>query len=139
MDYAAKSDREVGIQIESTVCHLGERAGNADIFPIAARLFNETKDLEVPVTWQFNPQMSASIASVVMGFAGLEVHRQNAIVGEDINAHRSGIHSDGIIKGGHRIYTPHNPTFWGHAEEARHEEGIYQGANGRRAIAEQRK
>lgn len=132
-DHAADTGHAVPIQIESTVCGLGERAGNADVFPIVASLFKFTPESDVPVLWEFNPQESVETASIVMGYAGFSVDRQSPIVGRDTNVHRSGIHSDGVIKGGFQMYTPHNPTFWGHDSEAVHEEGKYQGRAGRQA------
>lgn len=124
----------VRIQAETTLCGLGERAGNADIFPFMANLFKFSGDLVADSSWAFNPHRSVPIASGVMALAGLEVPRQSPIIGRDTNVHRSGIHSDGIIKGGdedgYRIYTPFDPTFWGHLRKAQHEEGRYQGRKG---------
>jgi 2-isopropylmalate synthase len=133
-DYAIKHAATVRVQLETAMCGLGERAGNADVFPIAAGLFKFSPEAGVPVIWQFNPGQSVAVAREVMGYAAFEVHRQSPIVGSDTNVHRSGIHSDGVLKGGHRIYTPHDPTFWGHEASARHEDGKYQGRNGRGAI-----
>lgn len=132
--YAREHDQRVKVQIEGTVCGLGERAGNADIFPVAAGLFKFAPDISVPVEWQFNPGSSVRAARAVMGYAGFDVPRQSPVVGQDTNVHRSGIHSDGVIKGGHQIYTPHNPTFWGHDSEAQHEDGRYQGRRGRALV-----
>ena len=132
-DYAAKHDTTVNIQLETTICGLGERAGNADVFPVAEGLFKFSESMPATVNWHFNPARSVATAKRVLSMGGMQVDRQSPIVGEDINTHRSGIHSDGVIKGGHGIYTPHDPTFWGHATDARHEEGRYQGAKGRAA------
>ena len=123
----------VNIQLETTICGLGERAGNADVFPVEASLFKFAEEMPAKVRWEFNPKKSVRIARNVMAYAGFEIPRQSPIVGPDTNVHRSGIHSDGIIKGGYKIYTPHDPTFWGHPFSARHEDGKYQGAKGRAA------
>lgn len=128
--------RQINIQVETTVCSLGERAGNADVFQVAAGLFKFSGDMEVPITWRFNPGQSVRVANIVMSMAGLEVGRQNPVVGEDINTIRSGVHSDAVIKGGYKLYNPLTPTFWGHAEDVLHQDGVYQGANGR-AVAQQ--
>lgn len=128
---SAKTEATIKVQLETAFCGLGERAGNADVFPVVGNIFKHADSLEVPVRWRFNPDLAVSAARNVLAFAGIKVDRQNPIVGSDINVHRSGIHSDGVIKGGHRIYTPHDPTAWGHAENARHEEGRYQGRKGR--------
>jgi 2-isopropylmalate synthase len=134
IEYAKKNQRLVKLQVEATICGLGERAGNTDIFPVAASLYKDTTENSVDVQWAFNRDQSVTVATKVLGLAGLDVPRQSPIVGEDTNVHRSGIHSDGVIKGGHEIYTPHDPKYWGHSESARHEEGKYQGASGRHAI-----
>ena len=136
-NFAAIMDSKINVQLETAICGLGERAGNADVFPVVASLFKFAEQMPADITWRFNPQRSAEVARTVMGFASLKVHRQNPIVGDDVKTHRSGIHSDGVIKGGHRIYTPYDPTFWGHKVDAEHEEGRYQGRRGRAAIAGQ--
>jgi len=132
-DIALARNIEVNIQIEATVCGLGERAGNTDIFPFIANIFKFAEELPVGVLWQFNPESSVAVADSVMKFAGLETPRQSPIVGSDTNVHRSGIHSDGVLKGGHEIYSAISPTFWGHKEDAIHEDGKYQGSTGREA------
>ncbi len=124
---------DIRVQVETTICGLGERAGNANIFPIVASLFRFAEDYPKRINWEFNPGLSVNIAKTVMHFANFEIDRQSPVVGSDILAHRSGIHSDGILKGGHRIYTPFDPTFWGHTTNAVHEEGKYQGRSGRLA------
>ena len=131
-EYVQRTGRSVNVQLEGTICGLGERAGNADIFPMAAYIFKLISE-QGGVEMSFNPSSSVDVANFVMSAAGLEVPRQSPVVGRDTNVHRSGIHSDGIIKGGHRIYTPFDPVFWGHDADARHEDGEYQGRAGRAA------
>lgn len=118
------------LQIETTICGLGERAGNTDVFPLVANLHKFAEKERAPLSWQFNPQHAVVTAEYVMNMAGLDVPRQSPIVGRDTNRHRSGIHSDGVLKGGHRVYTPYDPQFWGHRESAIHETGRYQGRKG---------
>jgi 2-isopropylmalate synthase len=134
-DYVREYGQSVKVQMEGTVCGLGERAGNADMFSMAGGVFKFAPDMGVPVRWRFNPGRSVAVARMVMGYAGYEVDRQTPIVGSDTFVHRSGIHSDGVIKGGYQIYTPHDPKFWGHGEAAVHEDGRYQGRRGREAVA----
>jgi len=133
--WARFHQRSVKTQLETTICGLGERAGNADVFPVVAGLFKFAPEMPVPVRWQFNPWRSVEVAQTVMGLAGLEVDRQNPVVGSDILRHRSGIHSDGVLKGGHRMYTPFAPKFWGHRMNAIHEDGKYQGKAGAAAAS----
>ncbi len=132
-EYVKRSGEDITVQVEATVCGLGERAGNADVFTVASNLFKFASDLDVEIEWQFSPELSVATAKSVMGAAELEVSRQAPVVGRDTNVHRSGIHSDGVIKGGYSMYTPFDPTFWGHQEQAVHEDGKYQGKAGRRA------
>jgi 2-isopropylmalate synthase len=132
-EYVKRSGKDISVQVEATVCGLGERAGNADVFTVASNLFKFAGDLDVEIEWQFSPESSVATAKSVMGAAGLAVDRQAPIVGRDTNVHRSGIHSDGVIKGGHSMYTPFDPMFWGHQEQAVHEDGKYQGKAGRLA------
>lgn len=127
--YSALNDKSINLQLETTICGLGERAGNADLFPVVAQLFKFSEDFPSNLTWEFNPENSVRVANFVMNKAGLIVDRQNPIVGQDTIKHRSGIHIDGILKGGHRIYTPYDPVFWGHKANAEFEEGDYQGKN----------
>ena len=135
-DYTRVHDQRVRVQLETTICGLGERAGNTDVFPVVASLFKFGPDMGVPISWRFNPSQSVEAAQAVMQSADFEVPRQSPMVGSDTNVHRSGIHSDGVIKGGHEIYTAYDPTFWGHEQTAVHQEGKYQGKNGRSAISE---
>ncbi|HSX44236.1 MAG TPA: hypothetical protein VLE69_02985 [Candidatus Saccharimonadales bacterium] len=134
---AVREQKEVNIQIESTVCGLGERAGNADIFPIVALLDKHTDDMPASVRWEFNRVLSKPLAEAIMDWAKLDVHAKNPIVGTLINQHFAGIHSDGILKGGedgYKIYTPFDPRSYGHSESAIHQDGKYQGRAGRAAI-----
>lgn len=133
-DHAAVTGQPVNVQLETTIGGLGERAGNADVFPVAAGLFKFAEDYAAPVRWEFNPQRSVHVAREVMRLAGLTVGRQSPVVGRDTNVHRSGIHSDGVIKGGYAMYTPQDPRRWGHSSDAVYEDGKYQGRAGRAAI-----
>lgn len=132
-EHASKNGQDVHVQIETTVCGLGERAGNADIFTVMGNVFKFAPELDSQIVWQFNPGKSVETAQKVLSEANLTVNRQAPIVGRDTNVHRSGIHSDGVIKGGHAMYTPFDPTFWGHKQQAVHEDGKYQGKAGRAA------
>lgn len=129
MQLSAETNLDITIQTETTICGLGERAGNADYFPTMLAIC-ETKKGNVEVKYSINKKVSIATAQYVMRLTGLVVNRQNPVVGSDVNTHRSGIHSNGIIKGGHEIYTPFNPSDWGHQSDAVHEKGKYQGKTG---------
>ncbi|MCA9308788.1 hypothetical protein KC973_00265 [Candidatus Saccharibacteria bacterium] len=132
-DYAYENDQNVNVQVEGTICGLGERAGNADGIAVVAGLFKFSDESPVPITWMYNPNRAVRVARSVMQAANYEVPPKSPVVGSETNVHRSGIHSDGVIKGGFEIYTPHDPQFWGHETSAVHEEGRYQGKSGTQA------
>ena len=132
--YSHAHNQRVKIQLETTICGLGGQTGNADVFPVVNDLFEEGSEQLVPIRFEFNPGRSVSVAQAVMGYAGLEVDRQSPIVGEDVNVHRAGVHSDGVLKGDYTMYSSLHPTFWGHQADAVHEDGKYQGRAGRGAI-----
>lgn len=135
-EYSNQHNVKVKLQIETTICATGERAGNADVFPVVANIFKHAPKMPVPVNVEFNPGRSVHAANAIMAYAGLEVDRQSPITGEDTKVHRSGIHSHGVIKGGYTIYSATTPTFWGHSQDAVHENGKYQGQAGRQAIVD---
>ncbi len=132
--WVRKHNQTIKVQLETTICGLGERAGNADVFAVMGGLFKFGESLPSTVRWQFNPEQAVGVADYVLAQAGFKVPRQSVIVGCDTNVHRSGIHSDGVLKGGHSMYTPFDPTFWGHSARAVHEDGRYQGRAGRAAL-----
>ncbi len=134
-DVAERRGKPVNIQIEGTFCGIGERAGNADLFTVMGNVFKYAGELAVPLRWQNNPETSVKSARTVMEFAGLDVDRQNPVVGSDIIVQRAGVHSDGVAKGDFWMYSPFDPRFWGHEFSVVHEDGKYQGAAGRAAIA----
>lgn len=139
-DHASHHSVRIRTQLETVISNAGERAGNADIFPVAAALFQFSSEMAAKINWQFNPAKSVKVATTVLGFANLEVPHKNPIVGAGINEHLSGVHSDAILKGGkkgHELYTPFDPVFWGHTEHAVHGDGKYQGRRGREAARQQ--
>lgn len=133
---ARQTDTVTRVQIEGTICGLGERAGNADLFTVYAGLYKFTEgESAVPIAWNLNRSRAVPVAQATLSEAGISVPRQAPIVGPDTNVHRSGIHSDGVLKGGHELYTPYDPTHWGHEETDVHEDGRYQGKKGRAAAS----
>jgi 2-isopropylmalate synthase len=134
-EYSDVHSAPVKVQLETTFCGLGERAGNADIFPIAAGLFKFVPDLShAELRWNFNRHRSYRAAREVLKLANLEVPPQSPVVGSAINRHYNGIHSSAILKGDHRLYTSFNPTEWGHPKDAVLGDGKYQGQAGREFI-----
>jgi len=133
VEWVKTSGRSINIQLETTACGLGERAGNADIFPVVAGLAARSERSDVPIRWQFNPWLAVESGQKIMSVAELTVDRQNPVIGRDVMRHRSGIHSDGVLKGGPLLYAGVRATEYGHSDDAVHEDGRYQGKRGREA------
>ncbi len=134
-DIAAKQLVEINTRIETTVCGLGERAGNCDIFPLVSSLFSFAESYPSIINWNFNRDQSVGVANEVMAYAGFMIDRQSPIVGRDIMRHRSGVHSDAVIKGGPQLYSPIVPKEWGHKNNAGIDPGKYQGRKGTEVAA----
>jgi len=116
--------KQIKVQLESTICGIGERAGNADIFPIMATLFGDTargedgfRPEDATVTWDFNPGNSYSVAREVMDELNMYVPDDSPVVGDHVIAHGAGIHANGADKGKIHdalLYNPFRGTFYGH-------------------------
>ncbi|MDF9407249.1 MAG: 2-isopropylmalate synthase [Pelotomaculum sp. PtaB.Bin013] len=76
-----------------TIMGLGERAGNAALEEVVMAL----KHL-FDINLNFKTEMFVEIAEYVSRASGRELPAWKAIVGSNMFAHESGIHSDGIIK-----------------------------------------
>ncbi|MCG9967805.1 homocitrate synthase [Pelotomaculum terephthalicicum JT] len=76
-----------------TIMGLGERAGNAALEEVVMAL----KHL-FDINLNFKTEMFVEVAEYVSRASGRELPAWKAIVGSNMFAHESGIHSDGIIK-----------------------------------------
>jgi homocitrate synthase NifV len=89
--------------VNVTVAGLGERAGNAALEEVAMALkYIEGIELDLD-TMRFR-----EIAEYVMGAAGREIPEWKSVIGDNMFAHESGIHADGVIKNPktYEVFTP---------------------------------
>jgi 2-isopropylmalate synthase len=61
-DQANRRGCRIAIQLETAICGIGERAGNADVFPVVAGLHKFASQMPAEVAWRFNPKNSVSVA-----------------------------------------------------------------------------
>ncbi len=90
---------EVGVRsVSSTLCGLGERAGNTATEQLLAYLELHPQS---PDNWQCGTMDLSglpALCSQVAEFAGKQVASQSPIIGADVFTHESGLHVDGILK-----------------------------------------
>ncbi len=110
---------EAGVRsVSSTLCGLGERAGNTATEQLLAYLELHP---QVPEHWQRGtmdlsglPELCAQVAE----FSGKPLNSQAPIVGTDVFTHESGLHVDGIIKNS-KLYDAMDPSRLGRSNELR--------------------
>ena len=83
-------------QAEVTVNGIGERAGNASLEELAM-VFNVRKDM-LHFTTGINTKQIYKTSRLVANTINYPVPKNKPVVGENIFAHESGIHQDGVIK-----------------------------------------
>jgi len=79
-------------QLECSLNGLGERAGNTSMYEVAVVLHN--CGVEVPL----NLSQIYETAILTAEMANVPIHEKAPLIGEDVLAHRSGIHQDGALK-----------------------------------------
>ncbi|TVR89723.1 MAG: hypothetical protein EA428_09645 [Spirochaetaceae bacterium] len=110
---------EAGVRaVSSTLCGLGERAGNAATEQLLAYLELHPQS---PEGWQGGdidlsglPELCAQVAE----FSGKLLASQAPIVGADVFTHESGLHVDGIIKNS-QLYDAMAPERLGRSNQLR--------------------
>ena len=90
-----------------TFMGIGERAGNTELEKILMFLFNRVKGFE-----KYNPRQLAELTKYLAQELPFRIPSNKAIVGENIFAHESGIHTDGILKNSF-TYEPFPPELVG--------------------------
>ncbi len=80
------------VQLETALNGLGERAGNTNTYEVAIALHN------CGVKVDLNLQAIYETSRIVSRMSGVPIHEKAPLVGEDVIAHRSGIHQDGVSK-----------------------------------------
>ena len=81
--------------IHGTINGIGERAGNASLEEIAVALNNL---YEGKYTTDIKINQLYNVSKLVSRTTGVYLQPNKAIVGENVFAHESGIHADGVIK-----------------------------------------
>ncbi|TGK06451.1 2-isopropylmalate synthase [Leptospira fletcheri] len=79
-------------QLETALNGLGERAGNTNTYEVAVALHN------CGVKMDLNLQAIYETSRIVARMSGVPVPEKAPLIGEDVVAHRSGIHQDGVSK-----------------------------------------
>ncbi len=140
---AARAVSETAIQMGSPIPrfqvevangdNLGERVGNANHAVVALDLLLsiDTDKFPVPVKHGIDTLPTRHVAGLIMSTVGLEINPNAPVIGVNVNKDRSGVHTDGIIKGGASIYRAFNPVWFGHSVAGVIEDGKFQGSRGR--------
>lgn len=76
-----------------TFLGIGERAGNSELEKILIFFINRVKGFE-----KYNPRVLVEFAEYMGKEVGIHVPRNKAIVGRNVFAHESGIHTAGVIR-----------------------------------------
>lgn len=119
-------------QIEGVAApSLGERNGNTFLAPFVRNVLTDRQEFDAEIDMQVDTTRVKAIAEFVCAQAGVPMDRNTPVVGKATTEHRSGVHSDGIIKGGPAIYSAVNPQWFGHEAAAIIDDGKYQGERGR--------
>ncbi|TGK15637.1 2-isopropylmalate synthase [Leptospira fluminis] len=79
-------------QLETALNGLGERAGNTNTYEVAVALHNCGVNLDL------NLQAIYETSRIVAHMSGVPIPEKAPLIGEDVVAHRSGIHQDGVSK-----------------------------------------
>jgi 2-isopropylmalate synthase len=116
------------VQLETALNGLGERAGNTNFYEVACALYNSS----VPVSLNFKEFYKTGL--LVSKLSGIPIPEKAPILGQDVFAHRSGIHQDGVTKtlgNKKNAYGAFEPSFVG--REMGHTIG-FTSQSGKRAI-----
>jgi 2-isopropylmalate synthase len=97
-------------QVECTIRGVGERAGNAALEPV---VFNLTFGKDNPFTCAVDTRQLKPTADLHASFIP-DVSVMQPIIGNNVFAHGSGIHQDGMVKGG--CYEYANKEDYGHVK-----------------------
>lgn len=110
---------------------LGERSGNTNFAPWALDVLVDHDEFAAKVDMRVDTTKILDVARFVAAKANIAIPPKTPVVGSDWITHRSGIHSDAVVKGGARLYAHVNPAWFGWSEAGILEDGKYQGKNGK--------
>ena len=97
--------------VECTVNGIGERAGNTALEEVVMNIVTR-QDLYDGRTVAVATEMLNPLSRLVSDHYGMVVQENKAIVGENAFRHRSGIHQDGMVKGGLYEIMPPEKVGW---------------------------
>lgn len=109
----------------------GERNGNEFFAPFARNVLTDRGEFEAPIELTLANYRMKETVEFIMALAGLELDPNTPVVGDNTIIHRSGVHSDAIVKGGAATYAAVDNRGFGHKVAAVLEDGKYQGAKGK--------
>ncbi len=110
---------------------MGERNGNAFLAAYVRDVLTDRHEFNANVDIAIDTTLLKPVAEFVLAEAGLSGDPNTPGVGKATAEHRSGVHSDAILKGGVAIYAAVNPMWLGHPHAGVIEDGDYQGVHGR--------
>ncbi|HVA10924.1 MAG TPA: hypothetical protein VNG32_02035, partial [Candidatus Dormibacteraeota bacterium] len=93
---------------------MGERNGNAFLAAYVRNVLTDRNEFNAEIDLSIDTTLLKAVAEFVLAEAGLSVDPNTPVVGKATAEHRSGVHSDGILKGGVAIYAAVNPMWFGH-------------------------
>jgi len=118
------------VQIETCLNGIGERAGNANLFEIAAVLNNCGVDTGL------NMKLFAQTAKRIAELSETPIHQKAPLFGEEVVMHRSGIHQDGAAKTKHMTKGAYRPMDFSAIGRTENDRMGFTSQSGRSALAE---
>lgn len=109
----------------------GERNGNTYLHPLARNFLTDREEFGAPIDLTLDTRTFKSTAEGILAAAGLELDPDTPVTGFHTIVHRSGVHSDAILKGGAATYAEVDNRGFGHLQAAVLEDGKYQGKSGK--------
>ncbi len=122
-------------QVEGVVTPgLGERNGNTFLAPFVRDVLTDRDEFRADILMYVDTKRILRTAKQIAEAARLKIDPNAPVVGSETRKHRSGVHSDAIIKGGAAVYAAVNPVWFGHPNAAELEDGKFQGNHGRQHL-----
>lgn len=109
----------------------GERNGNLFFAPFVRNVLTDRDEFEAVIELTLANYRMKEAVEYILSMAGLELDPNTPVVGDNTIIHRSGVHSDAIVKGGAATYAAVDNRGFGHPVAAILEDGKYQGRKGR--------
>lgn len=110
---------------------LGERNGNTNFAPFAQAVLLDAREFGVPVKFDVDTKRVVPVAQLIADRTRIAIPPRTPVIGTESMVHRSGVHSNDIVRGGAHMYSIVDPRWFGHGVAGIIENGMYQGATGR--------